>query len=251
MQISLSFSGKNYSCNLQKHIDISLPVSDFTRAWYIDPPKYTPVKLVDDWVGSIEEGGDVNFFNIDFNPHAHGTHTECMGHVTREKHSINKALKNSWLVAELISVETADIKGDKITTATEIDKELKHLGVDAVIIRTEPNELKKATENLSDSNWPYLDEEAAKFLYRNKIQHLLIDQPSIDKEEDGGKLVAHKAFWDVNGTPREHATITELIFVPDEVPNGLYLLNLQVAPMENDASPSRPVLFHLDEEMMV
>ena len=129
MQIHLSFSGKNYQCNLQRPIDISLPVSDLTRAWYIDPPKYTPVKLGDDWVGSIADGGDVNFFNIDFNPHAHGTHTECYGHVTEERHSVNQALEGSWFVAELISVETSDIKGDRIITATEIDKELKHLAL--------------------------------------------------------------------------------------------------------------------------
>jgi arylformamidase len=251
MQINLSFSGKNYSCNLQKPIDISLPVADLTRAWYIDPPKFTPVKLGDDWIGSIEKGGDVNFFDIRFNPHAHGTHTECLGHVTKERHSVNQALEGSWFVAELITVETSDIKGDKIITATEIDKELKHLGVEAVIIRTRPNDPEKATANLSDSNWPYMDEEAARFLCRHNIQHLLIDQPSVDKEEDGGRLAAHKAFWDVYGEPREKATITELIFIPDEVPNGLYLLNLQVAPMENDAAPSRPVLFHLDEEMMI
>ncbi len=251
MQISLTFSGKNYSSNLQKPIDISLAVADVTRAWYIDPPKYTPVKLGDDWVGSIKDGGDVNFYNIDFNPHAHGTHTECMGHVTKERQSVNQAIQGSWFVAELISVETTDIQGDKLITATEIDKRWHHLGVDALIIRTLPNNMEKATENMSNSNWPYMDEEAAKLLRRHKVEHLLIDQPSVDKEEDGGKLVAHKAFWDVGGTPREHATITELIYIPDEVPDGLFLLNLQVAPMENDAAPSRPVLFHMDEEMMV
>ncbi len=77
------------------------------------------------------------------------------------------------------------------------------------------------------------------------IKHLLIDQPSVDKEEDGGALAAHKAFWNIPKNPELHATITELIFVPDEVEDGLYLLNLQVAPMENDAAPSRPVLFQL------
>jgi arylformamidase len=148
-----------------------------------------------DWIGSIEKGGDVNFFDIRFNPHAHGTHTECLGHVTKERHSVNQALEGSWFVAELITVETSDIKGDKIITATEIDKELKHLGVEAVIIRTRPNDPEKATANLSNSNWPYMDEEAARFLCRHNIQHLLIDQPSVDKEEDGGRLAAHKAFW--------------------------------------------------------
>jgi hypothetical protein len=34
-----------------------------------------------------------------------------------------------------------------------------------------------------------------------------------------------------------------MIFVPDEVKDGTYLLNLQIASFENDASPSKPVLY--------
>lgn len=75
--------------------------------------------------------------------------------------------------------------------------------------------------------------------------HLLIDLPSVDKEHDGGKLTAHKTFWNYPKAPRKEATITEMIFVPNAVKDGLYLLNLQVAPFENDASPSRPVIYPL------
>ena len=38
-------------------------------------------------------------------------------------------------------------------------------------------------------------------------------------------------------------TITELIYVPEEVTDRQYLLNLQIAPFENDASPSKPILY--------
>jgi hypothetical protein len=40
-----------------------------------------------------------NFNTIQFNPHGHGTHTECLGHITRDFYSINQALKQffSWL----------------------------------------------------------------------------------------------------------------------------------------------------------
>ena len=73
----------------------------------------------------------------------------------------------------------------------------------------------------------------------------------MDKEHDEGKLLAHKAFWNVknvthlNADARLKATITELIFVNDEVKDGSYLLNLQIAPFENDASPSKPILFEI------
>jgi arylformamidase len=75
---------------------------------------------------------------------------------------------------------------------------------------------------------------------------LLIDLPSVDKEKDDGQLLAHKAFWDVNGNIRTEATITEFIYVPNKVLDGSYILNLQIAPFENDATPSKPVLYKID-----
>ena len=77
------------------------------------------------------------------------------------------------------------------------------------------------------------------------VKHWLCDVPSVDREDDGGHLLAHHAWWHYPEAPRTDATITELIFVPDEAADGLYLLNLQVAPIESDAAPSRPLIFPL------
>jgi hypothetical protein len=77
------------------------------------------------------------------------------------------------------------------------------------------------------------------------ILHLLIDLPSVDREEDGGKLAAHKAFWQYPARPRMDATITELIFVNNMITDGLYLLNLQICSLSLDASPSKPVIYAL------
>ena len=75
------------------------------------------------------------------------------------------------------------------------------------------------------------------------MKHLLIDLPSVDKEKDEGKLLAHKAFWNYPEKPRYQATITEFIYVPNQVKDGSYLLNLQIASFHNDAAPSKPVLY--------
>ncbi len=66
-----------------------------------------------------------------------------------------------------------------------------------------------------------------------------------DKEEDGGALATHKAFWLYPDNTREGCTITELIYVPDEISDGFYLLNIQIASFEIDVSPSKPVLYKL------
>jgi hypothetical protein len=77
------------------------------------------------------------------------------------------------------------------------------------------------------------------------IKHLLIDQPSVDREEDGGELKSHKAFWNFDGKLRKDCTITELIYVPNSIEDGTYFLNLQIAPFENDATPSKPILYKI------
>ena len=47
---------------------------------------------------------------------------------------------------------------------------------------------------------------------------------------------------EVNVNTRIKNTITELIYVPNDVEDGEYLLNIQIAPFESDCAPSRPVL---------
>ena len=94
-------------------------------------------------------------------------------------------------------------------------------------------------------------EDAATFIREIGIQHLLIDLPSVDREEDEGKLLAHKAFWNVknvdvlNVDARLNCTITEMIYVDDTFSDGSYILNLQIASFENDASPSKPILYKI------
>ena len=76
------------------------------------------------------------------------------------------------------------------------------------------------------------------------VKNLLIDLPSIDKEKDDGEVTNHKVFFDLV-TGGNMNTITELIYVPNNVLDGDYLLNLQFMPINNDAAPSRPVLFKI------
>jgi hypothetical protein len=75
----------------------------------------------------------------------------------------------------------------------------------------------------------------------------LIDLPSVDKEQDEGKLLSHNAFWNTSGKLRLDATITELIYVENTIEDGSYFLNLQIAPFENDASPSKPILYKIEQ----
>ncbi|CAM3337990.1 Cyclase family protein [Flavobacterium longum] len=252
MFASIKYDGKTFQVDLSKPIDISIPLThtdDNPIAWYLDKPEITPVRMVD-WIGKVSEGkSSTNFNNIFFNPHGHGTHTECLGHITGDFYSVNQALKTFFFTAELISVKPYEQGEDHVITNIQMRAALEGKTPEAVVIRTLPNETAKKSRKYSNTNPPYLDHAAAAFLRELGVKHLLIDLPSVDREHDEGKLLAHKAFWKVtdvnnlNDDTRHDATITELIYVPDHVEDGSYLLNLQIASFENDASPSKPILY--------
>ncbi len=235
----------------QKPLDLSLGLSNTEanpRAWYVEPPIFEPVRT-EHYTGSVAEGGSVNFRDISFNPHGHGTHTECLGHITKEVFSINKTLKEFFFEAQVLSLtpETRNVENavDLVITLDQM-KECD-ISKEALILRTLPNGISKKTKNYAATNPAYLEVEIAEYLIQKGVKHLLLDLPSVDRESDDGALAFHHAFWEVPENPNHERTITELIFVPDHVADGYYVLNLQVAPFENDAAPSRPVLFALTE----
>lgn len=247
MKAIIEHQSKLVKIDLLKPLDISIPLrasKNNVNAWYIGEPKIEPVKN-DDWIGSVKTGASVNFNDIYFNPHGHGTHTECIGHITEEFHSINKNLKQFFFTAELISVAPENYLKDTVISKQQLEVLLQDKTPDALVIRTLPNTKAKKKRHYSETNWTYLTEEAMVFLREKGIKHLLIDLPSVDREHDGGKLLSHKAFWDFDGERRMDCTITEFIYVRNKIKDGSYMLNLQIASFVNDATPSKPVLYKI------
>jgi len=245
MKSIIQIKSQKYNVDLSKPLDISIPLEASDKnlgAWYLGKPTIEPVKM-DDWVGSVKKGASVNFNNISFNPHAHGTHTECVGHISKEFYTVNKSLLQFFFLAEVISVSPKMQGDDAVILVSEVKSLLAGKLPQALVIRTLPNTSSKKTMQYSNTNWPYLEEAAANYIREIGVSHLLIDLPSIDKEKDDGKLVAHKAFWNFPNATRFDATITEFIYVPNHIEDGSYLLDLQIAPFENDATPSKPILY--------
>ncbi len=252
MTVQFNIGQQQWIADLSKAADLSLAIApDGPQAWYVNPPTISPV-MTDRFTGSVARGGSVNFFDVAFNPHGNGTHTECLGHITAEKQSVNK-LFNEWMLpVRLVSLKpvilTTDrsewVKtGDHVITAEQLALVMGTDPIESLIIRTLPNNDNKKHINYSNTNPPYLLPEAMEMLNQFGIRHLLVDLPSVDREEDGGKLEAHHRFWNVPDNPQTGKTITELVFVPDEIGDGIYFLNLQMAAIENDAAPSRPIIY--------
>lgn len=239
---------QQYVFDSKKPIDISItikPGKNNVNAFHAPNPHAEPV-VAGNFVGSTEQGGVVNFFNLTINPHGNGTHTECVGHISKEKYFVGDCFTSHLFLCEVITIiPMKNNDSDEVIYQEQIKKHLKHAHIDAVAIRTLPNDKLKTVAKYSGHNPCYLHHEAAQYLAEIGIQHLLIDLPSVDREEDDGKLLAHKAFWQFPEKPRLNATITELIYIPNEVPDGLYVLCLQPCNIELDAVPSKPVLYRV------
>ncbi len=216
-------------------------------------------------IGDTRRGGSCNFEEYRFITHCNGTHTESVGHITRKRIFLLDSLKDVFFPATLISVapENAALtndtypvdlnESDSMITRKAIENALENAGkdwLDGLIVRTLPNDDGKKTRRYAESFPPFFSLEAMRFIKNRGVKHLLVDLPSLDRTDDEGQLAAHRIFWNVapgsfeiDDTSFVSDTITELIFVPDAVLDGAYLVNLQIAPFVADAAPSRPILF--------
>ncbi len=254
MKARISTGIREMEFDLARPFPISIRLRDGKQnpvAWYADYPKITPVQM-EGFVGSVAKGGNVNTNDIAFNPHGNGTHTECIGHLTEQAHQLDEYMREFIFIAQVVTVEPVEIDediseyrktGDRVIMPSSIaDLEIMD-DVRAVVIRTTPNSEEKLTKTYTGSNPPYVDPLCLALLREKGVEHLLIDLPSVDKESDGVLMKAHRAFWFDGDEPRMHATITEMVYVPERIKDGEYLLNIMIAPFGNDASPSKPVLY--------
>jgi len=218
------------------------------------------------FVGDVRRGGSVNFETYHLTPHCNGTHTECVGHLTLQRLAVHRWLTPSWLMATVASVapvaatlteETYDpplAPHDLVITRTMLEAACPTLNTPALVLRTLPNAPLKLGRDYMAEPPAFFTLQAMHWIAEQGVRHLLVDLPSVDRLADEGKLRNHRIFWgiapgeqqvDQDDPPR--GTITELIYVPEHVSDGAYLLELQIAPFLSDAAPSRPRLFVLHE----
>jgi hypothetical protein len=269
MHLTFTIADTSYRCDHSAPIDISIPL-DFhgeqPNAFYL-PRASAQAAEGGDFVGDTRRGGSCNCENLIISPHGNGTHTECAGHISTQRIAVVDALREGFIPAVLVTVplrrademQVGDIPdshgSDGVIAVEDLADAVRGLGefphefLRAFIIRTLPNSAEKRSATYSGGNPPYISAAAMAHLVELGVEHLLIDLPSADREDDP-LLTAHHIFWGMEaaGEPapeRLHCTITEMIYAPDAVPDGLYLLNLQIPSFLLDAAPSRPLLYAL------
>lgn len=244
--MSQTYSSDQFSALLQSEgrviSQILNPSQPGPISFGMPPATIEPVRA-GGFVGSVSEGGACNCETLTLIPHCHGTHTECIGHVlpsTLEGPFISSIAFPLLIPALLCSITPKTLNGDEVIGIQDLEKLPLPKG-GALIVRTVPNEVSKKTK--SWSNPAYFTPEALAFLNNSGVMHLLVDLPSVDREDDGGALAAHKAWWGLPDNPRHGATITEMIFVEEDLADGDYWVNISPSPLASDAAPSLVKLF--------
>lgn len=270
MNLEFKIEGKTFCFDSNHYEDLSIPMkfnAEQPNAFGV--PKATSKAFEHGSViGDTRRGGSCNFDELRLVPHCNGTHTECIGHITDHRFSVQKQLKDSLIPATLITL-TPEIAlnsfdsyapdkgdGDLFITLASLKESLSSMPKEflkGLIIRTLPNNLSKMNRSYSDHKTPFFSMEAMKYISELGVDHLLVDLPSVDRANDEGKLSGHRIYWNMKAeTHKEsensnlHKTITEMIYVKDEIADGNYLLNLQITPFVSDASPSRPIIFPIE-----
>ncbi len=263
---SLRVGSRKVSADSSQGYDLSIPYrfkDQGLNAFGVDPASVQTVEN-NNFLGDTRRSGSCNVEQYTLIPHCHGTHTECVGHIVDEFLAVVDILKDVWVPAVIITVEleraglskdqavSSSQEDDFIISRQSLNRSLEMFSdpffSHALIIRTLPNHESKKTREYD--NAPYFSNEAMENIVTRPVQHLLVDIPSVDRMCDQGKLSNHRLFWGLEAGQHTLGqqsaslkTITEFIYIADEIKDGYYLLNLQLSPFEADAAPSRPMVY--------
>ena len=264
----LEIGGELVEVDLSAGIDLSIPLAfaDTDPSLYGVPHASEVPFEAEGLIGDTRLGGSCNVSTIALTPHCHGTHTECVGHITHARHFIADVLPTGLMPGRIVSVSPEPVRpaGESSIPAIDSDsalgitaRSLKVAGLrettpwnQALILRTLPNSPAKKTAKYADNSVPFFTIEAIEYLRRMGVEHILVDLPSLDRLHDDGHMAAHRAWWNVEmgafdllDQNEAIRTVTELIFVPDDATDGVGLVAIHVPPFQSDAAPSRPIFY--------
>src|SRR6476620_5535713 len=182
-------------------INISIPLrfnGPQPNAYGVETASSVPCEA-GELVGDTRRGGSCNFEQYTFIPHCSGTHTECAGHITRERISVTDCLRDVLIPAVLVTADPQPAQGcsetypapmhtsdllitrRSLAAAVETFARVTDLQNSALIVRTTPNDTSKLTRRYDDTIPPYLSDEAIKYVVEVGFSHLIVDLPSIDR----------------------------------------------------------------------
>ena len=271
-QLEFSTAGRRWRVDLSSPFDLAIGIEfDGPQPRFFAERGAGAAPLaVGSFTGEVGSGASCNCSVYTLAPHCHGTHTECVGHLTADATHIAAFTPVPPSLALVLTVQpaargaaphavsAASAPTDLVITRAMLEGAAHCWATDpwtALVLRTLPNDAGKR-HRLYEGPCPapYFTVDAMHWVVQRGVTSLVVDLPSLDRADDGGTLMAHRTYWglapgatDARHSRRPRALVTELAFVPESLADGLYLLDLQVPAFGADAAPSRPVIYPLAE----
>lgn len=265
-------SGRRWRVALHRPFDLAITMEfDGPQPRFFAPSGAVAEPLrAGTFTGDVASGASCMCGVYTLSPHCHGTHTECVGHLTGDAIHVATLTPVPPAFAVVVTVRPGPLglishdrprlsaPTDAVITRAMLAEAAAAWANDpwtALVVRTLPNEPAKAHRRY-EGPCPaaYFTADAMHWIVERGVTSLVVDLPSLDRADDGGGLVAHHAYWglaagarDARLARRGDALVTELAYIPDTVEDGLYLLDLQVPAFAADAAPSRPVIYPVEE----
>src|SRR5687767_74567 len=201
--------GRSFRADLGSPVSIAIPLDfDGPQPSCFDAPRAEARPFrAGPFVGDTRAGGSCNCEILTLAPHCNGTHTECVGHVTDDRVAVRERVPGRLCLALLVTVapvaasdsrEGSDpppAPGDRLLTAAALEAAFVRADTPppaALVVRTRTDAPHRAYRGPAPA--PYLTREAAAWLVARGIDALVLDLPSADRADDGGKLTAHRTF---------------------------------------------------------
>jgi len=272
LDLEITTYGRRWRAEASAPVDLAITLQfpgPQPRFCAVEPACAKPLRA-GGFTGAVTSGASCNCGVYTLSPHCHGTHTECVGHVTDNAAALAGLTPVPPALAVLVSISPESVgrvavepvgrhsATDPVVTRALLAGAAARWVRDpwtALVVRTLPNDPGKRYRQYSGPcPAPYFTADAMHWVVERGVTSLVVDLPSLDRAEDGGALTAHRIYWglppdvlDAHQARRGRALVTELAYVPERVPDGLYLLDLHVPAFAADAAPSRPVLYPVTE----
>ena len=239
-KISFSLKDSNLSFTLGEPLSISRSIRLTAQSNAFNLPVFTSsaFSYEDLFIGDVLKGGSCNVDVLSFCPH-NLTHVETSAHI------LNQEVEKSVLISKIPKkrfqglVYLIDLristKGSKLILKEHLKDELSKINypITALALKTSASDLDQSY-NFSGKDFLALSQEAAEeisnFSFQGaKITTLILDLPSTDSENDGGKLLAHRSFFElpdigINFNDTKKKVIVELAHFGQVVQNYYYFI---------------------------
>lgn len=259
--------GGRWSSSADALLDASLPIlpdGATPRAFGLPAATEAPVPIGGGRVLRVRAGASVNCDGLHLHPHGDGSHLECAAHILAEDDPRAAAAKATLAAASplwcglLVDVRAVPLgesgetyagthaPDDAVISAAALAPALTAarargpgLRYDALILRVQAAPVEDDVD-FSGRNPPYPTDQAATLLAAEDARLLVLDLPSLDREDDGGTTPNHRAWWGLG--PGRSARLDRLVFELARLPAGLdpgpVAVHLGAAPLRSDAVPA-------------